>query len=117
LKERLEGPEATFLSHISKQTGAKVFLRGRGSGYIEPTSKTESFEALHIYISHPNRQGLEAAQQLCESLIETVKKDYDGFVATQHENAPLGFGGNATQPPACEWMERRWVSLFCCMVK
>ena len=99
LRERLEGPDGSFLSHISKQVGAKVFLRGKGSGYIEPTSKKESFESLHIYISHPNKQGLESARQLCDNLIETVKKDYDSFMALQKQNAPLGFGGTSSHAP------------------
>ena len=48
--ERLKGPDNSYLTHISAHTGGKAFLRGRASGYIEPTSGTESFEALHIFI-------------------------------------------------------------------
>lgn len=93
LKEKLEGPSGCFLSHIATQTLAKVFLRGQGSGYIEPTSKKESFEALHIYISHSNQKGLEAARKLCESLIQTVQKECDNFVNSQQTHQPLGYGG------------------------
>ncbi len=50
LADRLKGPDNSYLSHISAQTGGKAFLRGRGSGFIEPTSGKESFEALHIFI-------------------------------------------------------------------
>lgn len=112
LKEKLEGPSGCFLSHIATQTLAKVFLRGQGSGYIEPTSKKESFEALHIYISHSNQKGLEAARKLCESLIQTVQKECDNFVNSQQTHQPLGYGG--TPGYGCEsslvWV---WLVLDC----
>ena len=95
LKDKLEGQNGSFLQHISTQTGAKVFLRGQGSGYIEPTSKKESFEALHIYVSHSNQKGLESARKLCESLIQTVQSELDKFMASQQVQQPLGFGGGA----------------------
>lgn len=95
VKEKLEGPAGSYLSHIASQTHAKVFLRGKGSGYLEPTSKKESYEALHIYISHSNQVGLESARKLCESLIQTVQTECDNFVASQQTQQPLGFGGTA----------------------
>ena len=106
LKERLEGANSTFLQHITTQTGAKAFLRGQGSGYIEPTSKKESFEALHIYISHSNNAGLESARQLCESLIEKVRCDFEQFQAAQQSAQPLGFGG-------VPGYGRKWYFMLC----
>ena len=44
--------------------------------------------------SHGNQDGLTGARKLCESLIQTVQKDYDTWKANQQ---PLGFGGQAPQ--------------------
>uniref|UniRef100_A0A1X7TKY4 KH homology domain-containing protein 4 n=1 Tax=Amphimedon queenslandica TaxID=400682 RepID=A0A1X7TKY4_AMPQE len=86
LLDRLQGPDGSYLSHIASTTGAKVFLRGKGSKYIEPTSGKESFEALYLFISHPSSDGVMSARKLCENLIEHVKSDYDGFMMSKIRN-------------------------------
>eukprot|EP00794_Sanderia_malayensis_P010014 gene10014-11037_t len=76
VREKLEGPNGSFFNHIMTQTGAKVNLRGKGSMYLEPNSGRESFVPLHIYISHPDRNGLYQAKSLCEDLLKSVHNDF-----------------------------------------
>lgn len=50
LRNKLLGAGGTNLQYMRNETGAMVTLRGKGSGFIEPTTGTESHEPLHFYI-------------------------------------------------------------------
>jgi len=72
---RLLGPKGAYVKHIVTQSGAKVQLRGRYSGYLEGPEQKEADEPLHFMITAPKQEAVDHAKGLCNDLLDTVAKD------------------------------------------
>jgi hypothetical protein len=90
---KILGPKGQFVKHIANETGTKVQLKGRGSGYIESQTQMESHEPLYLHIIGPNPKSVVDAKALAESLIDHVKREYSEFLATKANPMNAGFPG------------------------
>lgn len=101
LKAKLTGPNCDFFNYIANLTGSKVILRGRGSGFIEPTSGKEAFEAMYVFISHPTKYGVEKAKTLVINLIQKVKGDLEMFMKGNVNYTPPSLTYNSHLHSSC----------------
>ncbi|CAO3699447.1 unnamed protein product [Rhizopus stolonifer] len=106
LRAKIVGPQGAFVKHIVQETGARVQLKGRGSGFIDSTTRKESDEDLHVHITCMAEDGLESAIKLTEDLLSTVRQEAErsqtyGYTRGR-PNYNNGYynGYNAVAPPA-----------------
>lgn len=52
LRAKIVGPNGAFVKHIQQETGCRVQLKGKGSGFYESSTGVESDEPLHVHISY-----------------------------------------------------------------
>lgn len=95
LRHKILGDQNANLQYIINETNAKVTLRGRGSGFIEPNLGIESQEPLHLYIEHPVLKSLIEAKNLSRNLLETIQTDLQMFV----QSNPVSQAIPIQQPP------------------
>ncbi|KAL1422836.1 hypothetical protein MTO96_021656 [Rhipicephalus appendiculatus] len=100
VREKILGPGSAYIDHIKTTTGANVTLRGKGSGFLDPASGREAFEPLHIHITHPTLEGLQAAKSLAISLIQTTHADFAEW--QQQQLAALTFQSAMALPAATQ---------------
>lgn len=77
LVNKILGPGGQYLSHIATETGAQVMLRGKGSGHLETSAGLETPEPMHLYLQHEKISGLQAAKDLSQNLIKTIREEYE----------------------------------------
>ncbi|OMH84908.1 UPF0469 protein [Zancudomyces culisetae] len=90
VRAKLVGISGQNIRYIEQMTNSKIQLRGQGSGYIEGTSGTESYEAMYFYIVNNDAQKMQSAERYCLDLIETVKKEYTEFVRGKSMSSSSG---------------------------
>ena len=82
---RIIGQKGCNMKKIVDVSGAKLRLRGKGSGYLEGPSKSESPEPLHLCVSCTTQSGYTAAVQAVTEILEGVYMDYAKFHRNHRE--------------------------------
>jgi len=78
---RIIGANGAKMKDIVSKSGgdAKLRLRGKGSGFVERDTNSESNEPLQLCISCPRQEGYNIAAQMVEELLLRVYSEYDSW--------------------------------------
>lgn len=76
------GENGQNIKHIRSQTGAQVWLYGKGSGYTVAETGMESDEPLHVIVSASDEDSLDMAVDQANDLIESVIEKYYHWLDT-----------------------------------
>ncbi|QIW96963.1 hypothetical protein AMS68_002481 [Peltaster fructicola] len=76
LRAAVVGERGSYVKHIQQQTGCRVQIKGRGSGFLERDTNEESDEAMYLEITASNPVQVEAGKAEALSLVEAIKKEY-----------------------------------------
>ena len=87
---RIIGSKGCNMKKIVDVSGAKLRLRGRGSGYLEGPSKEESPEPLHLCVSCTTQEGYSAAVRAVSDILEGIYGDYRKFCLVKKKGRDFG---------------------------
>ncbi|OTB12939.1 hypothetical protein K445DRAFT_39846, partial [Daldinia sp. EC12] len=79
LRAQIVGHGGSYVKHIQQETGCRVQIKGRGSGYLEASTNRESDDDMYLHVAGPDPKMVEKAKELCEDLIANVKEQYEEF--------------------------------------
>ncbi|KAK0612874.1 hypothetical protein B0T17DRAFT_541987 [Bombardia bombarda] len=89
LRAQVVGHGGAYVKHIQQETGCRVQIKGRGSGYIEASTNRESDDDMYLHVAGPDPAMVEKAKELCEDLVNNVKEQYEEFKS----RPPRSYGG------------------------
>ncbi|KAI0874963.1 hypothetical protein GGS24DRAFT_457481 [Hypoxylon argillaceum] len=94
LRAQIVGHGGAYVKHIQQETGCRVQIKGRGSGYLEASTNHESDEDMYLHVAGPDIKMVEKAKELCEDLVGKVKEEYEEFKTRPPRQHYGGHGGN-----------------------
>ncbi|KAF7549310.1 hypothetical protein G7Z17_g6462 [Cylindrodendrum hubeiense] len=89
LRAQVVGHGGAYVKHIQQETGCRVQIKGRGSGYLEAATNRESDEDMFLHVTGPDASMVDKAKELCEDLIANVTEQYEEF-----KSRPPRYGGD-----------------------
>lgn len=82
------GPHGRHMKSIAEASGAKLRLRGRGSGFLEGPEQQESADELMLCVSTTDQAGYDEATRLVRELLERVYEEYRSFCRKSGRPSP-----------------------------
>ncbi|KAJ1888753.1 aconitate hydratase [Kickxella alabastrina] len=79
VRAKLIGTGGENMKYIQNTTGARVQVRGRGSGFGDGSVAVDSNEPMHLYVTARTEEALIQARDYCQSLIDTIRSQYFEF--------------------------------------
>ncbi|KAK4186585.1 putative kh domain-protein [Podospora australis] len=93
LRAQVVGHGGAYVKHIQSETGCRVQIKGRGSGYMEASTGRESDEDMYLHVAGPEQHMVDKATELCNDLLENVKQQYEEFKSRPPRQHYGGGGG------------------------
>lgn len=88
VSRRIIGSKGANMKRVVRNSGAKLRLRGKGSGFLEGHNQQESSEPLHLCISCREFDGYCHAVRLMEELLTGIYAEYTKFCQDTGKPAP-----------------------------
>ncbi|KAJ2389207.1 hypothetical protein H4S02_002484 [Coemansia sp. RSA 2611] len=79
VRAKLIGTGGENMKYIQNTTGARVQVRGRGSGFFEGQGDPEAQEPMHLLVMADSEDVLGQAREYCRSLVDTIHAQYNEF--------------------------------------
>ncbi|KAJ2820662.1 hypothetical protein IWW50_004969 [Coemansia erecta] len=79
VRAKLIGTGGENMKYIQSATGARVQVRGRGSGFFEGHGGAEDQEPMHLLVMAGSDDVLNQARNYCRSLVDTMHAQYNEF--------------------------------------
>ncbi|KAL9100477.1 MAG: hypothetical protein Q9163_004150 [Psora crenata] len=98
LRAQVVGHGGAYVKHIQQETRCRVQIKGRNSGFMEHGTNRESDEPMYLHVAGPDPNEVKHARELCLSLLENVREQYNRFKENPPQRAGFGYGHNQ-QPP------------------
>ncbi|GKZ46460.1 hypothetical protein AbraIFM66951_009402 [Aspergillus brasiliensis] len=93
LRAQVVGQGGAYVKHIQQKTRCKVQIKGRGSGFMEPSTGRESDEPMFLHVAGPDPNDVQGAKALCEDLLANVREQYQRFKENPPQHSYGGYGG------------------------
>ncbi|GIZ44236.1 hypothetical protein CKM354_000744000 [Cercospora kikuchii] len=93
LRAQVVGSGGSYVKHIQQETRCRVQIKGRGSGFMEHDTGRESDEQMYLHVAGPEQAMVDSAEEMCKSLLDSVRQQYQEFKERPARGPGGGRGG------------------------